>query len=536
LNITRINNNKILFESEFSNSTTLKGKIRSTLSHFGKIIEKNISILANFWQHRKLKILNIPLETNPSVEPVSTKFIHDYFAKLSTYASLAISEEELKAKINTFYALNKPITLNPEFLLDLDLENILKDIDNKIKKGELNNDNDFVKNVVNDILLFGCLQISAPEKKPTPGSYTSWSSIEVLSPKRIHEILISIAEQKQKDLSGNFFLFHLIPQTYSTFSLTDKMLQFNLANFSVKMRRTIQQDPLYQWMRERPEIVDWMLNSSGSLEQNYLNTCVSTTFCQELLTHSLILPQAILLSEKLINKIKSNIYPNKEISNFVQKRMETEEKHLEKIKKTILENPGKITPEQMHQLTLDWSRSMQKISLFVDREALAHPTPKPIHNHWRLSAGIMTPVVLWEHAVGSENNPPSIWMRGKGIVWKDIKKILYPHCYFIDNETIEENLTISNREVLNDLIEGKQSHSEEKQKEAILKFWEGVHFKGALNLRNDSHAFYLKAVLHNGQKWFLISDPKVEEYLVLSHEQLISYFRKNHLSLSLDID
>lgn len=114
----------------------------------------------------------------------------------------------------------------------------------------------------------------------------------------------------------------------------------------------------------------------------------------------------------------------------------------------------------------------------------------------------MTPIVLLQHFIGFRT-PPSITMRlnsSKG-----------------DLFDIENDLNIPGFANNEFSLESKQFVSE---------FWMDVKDMNGAMIGKDRHSYFLKAIIHNGKKVFILNDPKHSNYKVLTQSQFIRFMHK----------
>jgi hypothetical protein len=148
---------------------------------------------------------------------------------------------------------------------------------------------------------------------------------------------------------------------------------------------------------------------------------------------------------------------------------------------------------------------------------IGHPTPKPITNQWLLSSILMTPVVLFEHAIGSKDAPPEISMRTTGISYSKIRNGLS------NIRQISSIFVMTDDDRL--LLEGSFGSDKEKN-DAVGRFWDRVLMENGVFFSSSAHGGFLKAIVYNDQKVFLVGDPKRNDYQLQTFEQFREFIKK----------
>lgn len=349
---------------------------------------------------------------------------------------------------------------------------------------------EFRKELINDLILFSCLvPIKLTEKG---GNRVQCQTIDVL-PIRRAEILLN-------NLSLSSMLPSIDPDKYRGASLFQKMVMLNMGNFRSGMQKRLIDDPFFQ---EFMQTVDkngssaaWMFACSGAVEQSYLNTCVGAAESQKILSHTLVLPQAIIMIETVLEKIEHEIATCKsdKEKEYMTQRVSYEKKFLEQLKQDVLKAAKENTTDKLGELTQRWSNCVQRLGLLTRVDALGHPTKKIIRNHWLISLILMIPVIIFKHLFNIGYNPPSIKMRAMGSYGGIAYNIISPSV----NSVHGPNTSFSDR-------------------------WKTLRNQGGNVLYGSGHNYFLKAIEQDGQKMMLVSDPKQNDYQIMNEKMFIKF-------------
>lgn len=459
-----------------------------------------------------------------SIEQFTSKFIDFYNKIFANLHELKLSEKEISNLVKKIYKFTNEVEFNGEFFFNDQLFHSLKDINKKMQRTLSSKDTKILQQIIN--LLFITTSITPVLLQITPKSTINKKSIEVFIPKMLNEILISI-RIGNLTLSENPFLSHITAADFDKASFIQKLVLLNLCNFNDLLREEILQDKTFQsiYKRDDNELIKWMLACSGSLEQNYLNTCVPAVFCQDLLNRALILPELVIVSRHLVRYIEkesAKIDKDSKLKEYVDQRILQQSKALQELNDNLLNIPRNSNEENLHLLTLRWSQIMQKLGLLINPQNPAHPTTKPISDQWLVSCVIMTPVVLGEHLGGKSSNPPSMGMRLKGI---SIQNLYHATPFFYHGIP---TLKLNQRE--KEIIGGKAKNvTKTESQEALMKLWKNVYLQGGINISSPGHALYLRTFNYKNELFFLVSDPKCQGYELKTAEKFLDYIKKNNI-------
>lgn len=492
-----------------------------------KPVFKNIIIKSKFVivKHSLIKTLNKEIESNKSNKYFLKKQVETFYEnKISQFEGLKLEKKEFTEMVDEYLKLSDSFEFNINNGRFLD---VLDKINKKILENNINGDPKYIKKIINELVLCNCLipaQVLTSSNKRVQRQ-----TIEVTSFAHMEKILKSITEQSPIDLAKNPYLNHIDEKIYQKSSLPQKLVLLNLANLSTSARQDFQKDPFTQefmeLMQKQPpsHIKEWMMACSGTLEQKYLNTCLSTCACQEVLTRVVLLPQAILLTENMLTEAKKNAeaeIQDPQMLKYFQGRVAKETKYLDQLKADILEAARSGSTAQLKEFTLRWSKSMQRIGL-LNPKHIAHPTQKIVDNQWLLSVILMLPVVLFKHLIGCSTNPPIMGMRAKGT--KGIESAL-PLSIARD---FQGGLDIDAQLEKLKAIKGKGKSP--KKQQTAHKIWQLINFHGGASFSIPGHAIYIKAIYLNNKPVFLVADPKSDTYQVKNFREFAKFATDNNL-------
>ncbi len=428
--------------------------------------------------------------------------------------------DELKATGFSFIS-TRSLLQDPEFI------EFVQTLDVKIEEQD-------VREIIKDIILISSI---IPAKIKTNGKISSY--FMPLSNLAVMSLLKRVAEA---DSIEDTPLSRLPIQRFSEFNLAQKIFHLSLLNFWSKGQEKIMNSGYFNLMKSSPRLLDWMLASSGPLEQNYLNSCALTNRLQEFLMKAPDILTVLIINEELIEEYRY-------VDEYEQQIFESVERELILIKKEALEllhrehYGRKVSYAEKEKLKRRWSKVMQKFGLLKSK---SHPTPKAINNHWTLSAVLAIPVVLFKQATGlhrrGKPNAPNIRMRARGGIPNELGvfKNLLGCFYDIRRDRGEDPPS------LNDF--GDQSINE--QRAIVKKLWTSVNWDDGYNLTGGGshinvlgrslhlprHSLYLRAIENSaGEKVFLLLDPKVDSYRGLTFEKMRTYIIRRRLFPQIDI-
>jgi hypothetical protein len=400
----------------------------------------------------------------------------------------------------------------------------------------------FLKNLVTDLLL--CTYLIPSKEKVKNKSSLYRHALQIFTPKSLTTLLQTLSETlaipTPVDLSKIPQLAHLESQgisidTYAAEPLAKKMLLLSLSHITHGARDELLKDPLFKKIQESPYLIDWMLASTGSLEQNYLNTCLAASLGQEIVSKIPTIVGLLLVGKYLSNGIEASVKNPKfesqpafpvwwkkdpTTTKYVGQRLAQVQQEFELIRKkadAILKEestPTKGIQKRREKLTETWNQNFQRLAAIADTEDVIVLTKKPIKEHWTLSAVLMFFVSILSFTV-----PGLATFRSR---LKDINVVSV-----VDKlKDIGVNL---NKEPF-DVVDAKDFFSKELDPQvAREKFWEHVFSQGGLLFSSSTnHMTYVKAVNRGGEKIFLLGDPKQSNYQIISLEKMRNLIKKRY--------
>jgi hypothetical protein len=124
-----------------------------------------------------------------------------------------------------------------------------------------------------------------------------------------------------------------------------------------------------------------MINSCCKIEQDYLNSCVSTTFINELLSYNPSITSLFIISNDLFKKIEKKIeqVKNETKQNFIRKIVEKAKFSMDSTKsklEDILKSNDPVNPKEIREIILDWSLAMQEYFFAMNSNSVGAPAKK----------------------------------------------------------------------------------------------------------------------------------------------------------------
>lgn len=432
------------------------------------------------------------------------------------------------------------------FWSDKTINTLLKQVDNLANKLP-EKDKEVLRSVVGDLYFFSnFVPVKYTEKDR---EHFFRESIEILTPQDFKNILRdlsrSLASKNKASLNiKNIFkdcpaISHISPDHLKSQKPLQRALNLSLGYFNTSYRDVIQKDPLFQKVLQKDNLADWMLSNSGSLEQQFLNSCESSSFSQHLLSQ-ISVPTGLMIVTKAFIDDSSRNYKKKylRLSKKLGKKKLAEgrkaelEKDMERLKygisklseikrefadlevrlEALVELRQPPTTE-LKKVVLDWSKLLQKLSVTGDPNKIAAPTDKIIKDQWLLSAFIVSvPILMGLDQIFTENPPPEKAMRtDPGTLKKDLDAF--------ENSLKEEDFLETDPFYL------KKDNEVIKAKDILNEIWdEAFKARGVTaaieNRFGAGHAIYMKPALINEELGFFIGDPKVSYYSFKTFEDM----------------
>lgn len=383
--------------------------------------------------------------------------------------------------------------------------------------------------------------------------------------------VVSINDHSEYVIStkSTSLLCHIDLESYSRETLEKRLFWLSLAHLSSPMRSDLlesSRDSLLWRILESPHAHLWALATSNCDEQYFLNTCdtaarlssiVSYHYCIASLIHlGRVLSQCVEQRLKLASKTLP-AYPafwgsspsQYDHSNAILTSVREVLNQLEQDIRTLLDsekisaqegeeardftrrditNDKEVVLEMVlvrHEFVRRWQREMQKLSSIFFPENPVVLTEKTFKNDWHKSAKWMTARAFIEQLIVP--GVPTFLSRSEAS--RTLEQIscdyLHTHHHLVDPE--------DDKSMWLDFPWSVAEENNEETKTSILeRLWNRVAFlDGALISSREQlffgyweigHLSYWKAVWM-GQKYFLISDPELQYFKVLSIDQAVKF-------------
>ena len=448
---------------------------------------------------------------------------------LNRFPNLALDKELQDERLKQLVNLNLKI----EDYTDIVIKNRklfarLDVLDRALNDDDLGEDKKlFLQKVTFDLILSASLVPSIYVEREKKGTCFH-KTIQPISPDDISFFLDNLYADFKEDKDIIFTRKDTFD--YDKASYTQRLFLTSLYNFKDENIDSLLNDKLTEQMYERKDLIEWMFTPSGSIEQQFLNTCNLAAY-QQKHAHPAMLVGLTLIGRAIIDKTKNEL-ENKEEPLSMEESYALEKIAQKENELNIFENNlnqmlkgEETTAKQIQQLHNDWGRLFQKTFFLADKPGLA--ITKPIKNGWLTSSALMFFPVIYRYgkdrisSLKKGEQAPSVdfYLGGK----QEIE--------FLDNffrfKTKEEVEPIS--------IEDLKNYNDDELKGTRDSLWNSVFQNGGKVIGPKSHFMYVKAGNIDGEKIFLLSDPKVDYYKVYTPEQFLNYIIKNQISFKGDL-
>lgn len=480
------------------------------------------------------KAISAPISSKDALDQFKSKLTH--FLK-EKYPNLSLDDKELDCKFLELQSMNCSFENYMEQLeSNSEIHATLASINEHMPQdpGEAS----FLKNLVTDLLVSTYLIPARESVKSKSALYRN--AIQIFTPNSLLPLLKTLSYKVETKAPIKFSEIHQLAHfesqgitidTYATLSHGKKMLLFSLANIVPRARGEILSDPLFKKIQNSRHLIDWMLASSGSLEQTYITTCYAAAFGQDVISKIPTVVGLLLVGKYLGDGIttclecrgraRMRIYesqiafpvwwkkdPTKR--EYVTQRLTKIQGELEQIRQKaekILQEEGEGTPakemqKRRRELTEQWNQNFQRLAAIANPDGdIVVLTKKPIKDQWALSAVLMFFVSLFSFLVPGT---ATFGSRLRGVDLPAMHK---------DLEKVGGKLDIT----------PLSKESVFAKKEAL---WEQLFSEGGAIFTGATHSNYLKAVVRGGKKVFLLGDPKESCYQILSFEKMDALIKK----------
>ena len=258
--------------------------------------------------------------------PAISNFKKNYIENLKTLYFLRARPQDLEKKLNEFTSLGYDIENYSEQIFSEENKKLLESLNAKARSLPPH-ERELLQNMVSDLLLTSSL---INTKTTTKGKKTYRESIDVLTPHMLHKVLKNLhvsAGDVTAEMGIYSKLFQDFPRgphgeklDYKELSLPQRMFLLSFANLKPKFYTECLKSNAFKKIFERRDLDKWLLGSSGSLEQVYLNTCSGAATSQATLNHVASIAIMSILGEKLSQELlaKSNELEGGMKKKFIQ--------------------------------------------------------------------------------------------------------------------------------------------------------------------------------------------------------------------------
>ena len=363
-------------------------------------------------------------------------------------------------------------------------------------------------------------------------------------------------------------------EVYTASNLVDRMYWLSLAHLTKPIRHELLESSqpgasLFKRLMRSPKANLWLLACSSCDEQYFLNTCDVAASLSSVVSYHPCIASLMLLGEKIAGSVEKRLklaskaqpafptfwgscvsqydYVRKELDSFlsftkslrkhVLELLDGEMEELEKTSGQIVDSSSysngndsfgvdwRRNLDTRHQLVRRWHREMQKLSAVFSPDSPVVLTEKVFKNNWHSSAKWMTARALVEQLL-IPGCPTFLSRSGASRTLEDIScNNFHTQLALIEPE--------SDDRIWLDFPWNVAEEEEEKTKLFILnRLWDRVaYLDGALISSREElffgywvigHMSYWKAAWM-GEKYFLISDPELEYFKVLTIQQAITF-------------
>lgn len=398
---------------------------------------------------------------------------------------------------------------------------------------EKQSDGEVFAEIIADMLMFASLiPTSQQEHKQKIGRtrYTRLTA-QVITIDRLVDILVQLAQQaamgdeatEARSLAGIDF--------DDRDSVAQRMLKLSLVNMTKVARQNLQGNTLFKNMLASPDIMSVIIGSRGVFEQDFLNTCAAASINKEVQVNASNLASLLIVGRGVTNYIERELSDSKHsdqiskthkrtakfqritLDQHARKRID-DARHAfdemeEEASKIVTQRP--VNVGELQALMNRWSRIMQKLSAITDFEKGGKSVPvlskKRVKEHWMTSAVVAT-------LTGSFLDRPL--RRASGVEQGTYRSAL-SNTLDISTSANAQSSNNLNTQLGKDRTERTQRMSE---------VWGKIFAAGGTEFSVPGHELYLQAIMQDGKKVFMVSDPKISKSTFYTVEEMETYARK----------
>lgn len=364
------------------------------------------------------------------------------------------------------------------------------------------------KNLAADILLACTLIVSVERQRKFLGDYSSHFSlysIDVINPNQAASTLQAMRVQLvQANTSDNVFEANSLAglNLDDTDTITQRYLKLALLNTTPLLQQSLGDDELFGEIMDSGRIGQFMLTSTGALEQDFLSTCALTARTVDMASNAATIAVLLAAGRRLATKLNEEVSAKanqdkaaeqltfkQTVSELVLHRVADAKSEFDAIEvaaRAMINNKS-YDADAMKALTRQWSRSMQKLGAVVnwkDPENLPQLSRKVVKDRWNTSAalglggGLTYGLFNPKARTKKRYTPPDSDTYDK-VTEESIKKVSSAA-----EESVEEQLKVTN----------------------AAQMWTNLLRIGGTTIAHPGHGLYVKAITRNGVKLYAVND------------------------------
>lgn len=274
----------------------------------------------------------------------------------------------------------------------------------------------------------------------------------------------------------------------------------------------VNSDKLNTLLFSRIDLFEIVMNSSGKFEQEYLNSCTSTSFVIEFLTFNHNIVSYFHFTDGLLNYVKNIIseIKNEKHQNFASTKLEESKSKLKQLREelsSVLEK-SILDYKNIRNIVFEWSKVVQDLSLQMDYDGIAAGAKNMVKSNYVLGGMLSFVSILAkesENKIKKKDTVPDLLMYTKGVNFEAMANFC-------------SNYLIINRELYIDF--------EKDDAWTLLALQIGNPME-RIDVGIVDHQMYVKAGFRGKKKFFYVADPLIVGYQEFSLQEMKSYVKKN---------
>lgn len=318
-------------------------------------------------------------------------------------------------------------------------------------------------------------------------------------------------------------------ENYPKYSISQKIFAFNSAKVDLKQAQPLYKTPLYQSVLKHVNLNRLLFqNMSSAHTQVYLNTCAAASVNQELLLKINSIPALLGIAHKIQAEVQAKVdkLTPKEADEMIfknalglggVKRKAHLEKQLKKVDKLLKEaeehihallNSGKpLTSANLEHFFNRWNRATQILASIYDPHKITYLSKKPIQENWLVSLLLM---LLPGIFMGLFGNYP-LAERRHGVETQHVSELeklsTYPNPWRLELSHTQFDKHLSQA--------------------GVEKLWETFFAQGGSGLHLGSHRVFVRAITLEGEKRFVLFEPKGIKSYIYNFEDFQKFLKKH---------